>query len=268
MIWLTNTYCYVHTFIHFGTTGSTTQSLFYTLSSSPLHTHQDSQSSLVASWQQIFQSHWHFKSYVKSCCDSLIQFLPLFCACQFRRLDSTRLVYSTTTVLYSTTLCLLFKRPSLSIYNPSVRTPRKTQHVLLRRHVYWSVTLQWMSYCHVRVNCGNVFTEPLPSNWHTHHNILLVYAFNYINSERMNLCLMIVQNKRLWYSSWKSGETFTYFFVRSQAYIWVRIYRIHIRIYIYVTLQKFILSSPARNIPVGFKCSGSYLKVIRNVIIF
>jgi hypothetical protein len=44
-----------------------------------------SQSSLVVSWQQ---SHCHLKSHTKSSFRNLIAFLPLFCSCQFRRLDS------------------------------------------------------------------------------------------------------------------------------------------------------------------------------------
>jgi hypothetical protein len=34
------------------------------------------------------QSHCHFKSHLKSSFDGLISFLPLFCNCQFRKLDS------------------------------------------------------------------------------------------------------------------------------------------------------------------------------------
>jgi hypothetical protein len=45
-----------YTLIQIGTTGSTALSLFYTLSSLPLHTHKDSQSSLVVSWQRIYHS--------------------------------------------------------------------------------------------------------------------------------------------------------------------------------------------------------------------
>jgi hypothetical protein len=59
---------------------------------------------------------------------------------------------------------LLLKRPSLSLYNPSARTKRKIQPILLRRRIYWSVTLQWMSYCRMSVCCGNGFTEPLRIN--------------------------------------------------------------------------------------------------------
>jgi hypothetical protein len=76
------------------------------------------------------QSHCHFKSHVKSSCHSLIFFLPLFYSCQFRILDSIQfLCYRQAGVpkLYSShDYCSLFKRLSLSVYNPSARTSRKT----------------------------------------------------------------------------------------------------------------------------------------------
>jgi hypothetical protein len=43
-------------FTQLGTTGNTTLLLIYILYSSPLHTHYDSQSSLVVSWQRIYNS--------------------------------------------------------------------------------------------------------------------------------------------------------------------------------------------------------------------
>jgi hypothetical protein len=42
---------------------------------------------LIVTWQLTYQSHWYFKSHVKSSCHSLTHFLPLFCSCQFWRLD-------------------------------------------------------------------------------------------------------------------------------------------------------------------------------------
>jgi hypothetical protein len=73
----------------FGTAGNTELSLFYRLYSSPLHTHYDSQSSLVVSWQRIYKPfHCHFKSHLKSSLRRQIHFLSLFCNCQFRSLDS------------------------------------------------------------------------------------------------------------------------------------------------------------------------------------
>jgi hypothetical protein len=92
------------------------------------------------------QPHCHFNSHMKPSFHSLIPFLPLFCSYQFRRLDSihfevhilagwrlgTRLDW--TTVLY-------YSVPSsVSFYNPSARTTQKTQPLLLRMCVYWSVT--------------------------------------------------------------------------------------------------------------------------------
>jgi hypothetical protein len=43
-------------YIQLGTTNNTALSLIYTLSSSLLHTHYGSQSSLVVSWQRIYKS--------------------------------------------------------------------------------------------------------------------------------------------------------------------------------------------------------------------
>jgi hypothetical protein len=88
---------------------------------------------------------------------SLIPFLPLFCSCQFWRLNSvqflcsqahipagwhpeTRLFISDYCsckiwVLFFTWSCLL----TVSSYNPLALTTQKMQPLLLRRHVYWSV---------------------------------------------------------------------------------------------------------------------------------
>jgi hypothetical protein len=43
-------------FTQLGTTDNTALPLVYTLYSSPVHTHKDSQSSLVVSWQRIYDS--------------------------------------------------------------------------------------------------------------------------------------------------------------------------------------------------------------------
>jgi hypothetical protein len=40
------------------------------------------------------QSHCNVKSHMKSSCHSLIHFLPLFCSCQFRRLNSIQFLIS------------------------------------------------------------------------------------------------------------------------------------------------------------------------------
>jgi hypothetical protein len=83
------------------------------------------------------QSHCNFKSHMKSSFHNLIPVLPLFCNCQFRRLDSIQFpahiqagwqlkLDSITATLYCRTLP----------YNHFARTPRKTQSLLLKRSVY------------------------------------------------------------------------------------------------------------------------------------
>jgi hypothetical protein len=106
------------------------------------------------------QCHCHFKSHMKSSCQpnsflapilqlpipktglNSVPLLPGSCPCRLASRSSTyhfRLDYSTSATPL-TAPSLLFKRPSLSLYNPSARTPQKTRSVLLRRRVYWSVT--------------------------------------------------------------------------------------------------------------------------------
>jgi hypothetical protein len=94
-------------------------------------------------------SHCNFKSSMKSSFHSLIPFLPLFCSCQFRRLDSaqflcsqahipagwrpeTRLFTSDYCSFCLTTATLLLKRPSLSLCKPSAQTPRKTSSSVVK----------------------------------------------------------------------------------------------------------------------------------------
>jgi hypothetical protein len=80
---------------------------------------------------------------VKSSCHSLPHFWVWFCDCQVRWFDSIQFQahipavwrleaqpftsHSTTLLLL---LLLLLKRPSLSLYNPSARTPRKTSCIV------------------------------------------------------------------------------------------------------------------------------------------
>jgi hypothetical protein len=80
--------------IQLRTTGNTALSLFYTLYSSPLHTHYDSVFTSRIQATDLSQSHCHFKSLVKSSYHSLVPSFPLFCSCQFRRLDSIRFLCS------------------------------------------------------------------------------------------------------------------------------------------------------------------------------
>jgi hypothetical protein len=42
-----------------------------------------------------------------------------------------------------------------------------------------------MSYCFMRVCCGNVFTEPLPNNGYTRHIIVdTIYVYRYGNDNQ------------------------------------------------------------------------------------
>jgi hypothetical protein len=49
--------------------------------------------------EDLQQSHCHFKSHMKSSLHSLIPFLPLFCSCQFRTLDSIQFLCSQAHIL-------------------------------------------------------------------------------------------------------------------------------------------------------------------------
>jgi hypothetical protein len=112
------------------------------------------------------QSRWHFKSHMKTSYHSLTHFLPLFCDCQFRILD-------TTTLSYCSLLLLLFKRHSLSVYDPSARTPRKTPSSIIKDA---SVTDQWTTFYCRRTFRGNVFTQTSPSNRSTRHSIFVTHC--------------------------------------------------------------------------------------------
>jgi hypothetical protein len=77
------------------------------------------------------QSNCNFKSHMKSSFHRLIPFLPLFCSCQFRRLDPIQFFCSQAHILSgwrpeTRLFTSLLKRPSLSLYNTSARAPRKT----------------------------------------------------------------------------------------------------------------------------------------------
>jgi hypothetical protein len=89
------------------------------------------------------QFHCHFKSHMKSSFRSLIPFLPLFCSCQFRRLDSIHLLPSSypgrlasrNSTLHSSTAIFCWTLP----YNHFAQITQETQHVLLTRRVYRAV---------------------------------------------------------------------------------------------------------------------------------
>jgi hypothetical protein len=96
------------------------------------------------------QSHYNFKSTMKSSFHSLIHSLPLFCNSQFQRLNTIPILCSQAHILAGchpktwvfTTPLLLYcslLTSSVSFYNHSAWIPQKTQPLLLRRHIYWSV---------------------------------------------------------------------------------------------------------------------------------
>jgi hypothetical protein len=75
------------------------------------------------------QPHCHFNSYMKSSWNSLVPFLPLFCSCQFRRLDPIHFRLLFCTPCYSASTAPV--QPNTS-YNNFARTPRKTPSSLVK----------------------------------------------------------------------------------------------------------------------------------------
>jgi hypothetical protein len=99
-----------------GTTGNYSAIAATTLYILPFHTHYDSHSSLVVSWQRIHKSHCNIKSHMKSFFHSLIPFLPLFCLCsQANVLAGWRLETQPTPLNWTL------------LYNHFARTTQKTQ---------------------------------------------------------------------------------------------------------------------------------------------
>jgi hypothetical protein len=132
-----------YTFTQFGTTGNTALSLFYTLSRSPFpHALVFSVLTSRILATDLSQSHCTFKSHMKSSCHSLINFLPLFCSCQFNSMPSSypgRLASRNSTLHFRLLFYTWSRLLNVSLHNPSARTTQKTQPILLRRRVYWSV---------------------------------------------------------------------------------------------------------------------------------
>jgi hypothetical protein len=97
----------------------------------------------------LWLSHWHFKSRTESSFCSLIPFLALILRLPILKTQHNsipllpssypgRLVsWDSTRLHFSMTLSHLV---TVSFYNPLARTTQKTQPLLLRRRVYWSVT--------------------------------------------------------------------------------------------------------------------------------
>jgi hypothetical protein len=102
--------------------GNTALSLFYTLSSSPLHTHKDSQCSLVLSWQRIYNRLTVTSNHTIS-----PLWTPYFLSCHF---------FSITFDCHLQFLRLLFytlsRLVTVPFYNASARTPRKTPSSIVK----------------------------------------------------------------------------------------------------------------------------------------
>jgi hypothetical protein len=90
------------------------------------------------------QSHCHFKSHMKSSSHSLTPFLPLYCSCQFRRLDSVQILCSQAHIPAGWRLETRHFTSRLLFYSAkhflitTLHWPRRKQPVILRRCVYWS----------------------------------------------------------------------------------------------------------------------------------
>jgi hypothetical protein len=141
------------------------------------------------------QSHCHFKSHMKSSSHGLIPFLPLFCNCQFRRLDSIPLLpvtYPGRLASWNSTLHSMLLLPASEIFfittlqsrrkhSPSVVGKACLEHRCIAMDLF---------DCCLRIRCrGNVFTDSLPSNkrpfWVRYsgfrascHNILSLMCFH------------------------------------------------------------------------------------------
>jgi hypothetical protein len=131
-------------FTELGTTGNTALLLFYTLYRSPLHTHYGSQSSLVVSWQRISNTlslqitRVVFFAGRNSFLAIILQLPALFNSSAPKLISRQAGVSKLDSQLV---LCCWTR-----LYSHSARAMQKTQHLLLKRRVYWSVAYQWMSY--------------------------------------------------------------------------------------------------------------------------
>jgi hypothetical protein len=132
------------------------------------------------------QSHWHFKSHMKSSFHSL-NFLPLFCSCQFRRLNSIQFLCCQAHILQAgiskldsslhlTTTVLL----SLVLLNTSCNhcawTPQKTpssvvkEACLLIHYIIMDILL-----FRAFASMGTCLLNCCLAMGFTHHNMLLCY---------------------------------------------------------------------------------------------
>jgi hypothetical protein len=157
------------------------------------------------------ESHCNFNSHMKSSWHSLIPFLPLFCSCQFRRLDSTTLDYCS--ILPDTLLLLLLSCQTLLI--TTLHGPHGKHRLLLSKmHVYCSVTYQWTSYS-ARLLLRECVHRPVVQQW--------VYTSQYNRLKmlhqlhRLYLFKRSLQNWKRWISRYRSE------FLRYLCIFWDRL---------------------------------------------
>jgi hypothetical protein len=115
----------------------------------------------------VWQSHCHFKSHMKTSFHSLIHFLPFLL--NHLRLPSPEL----DPILDNNEI----KLPSLSLHNPLARTTQKTQPLYCWEGLFTDLLPnngRTIFEC-VRFR-GNVFTESLPSNVSISHNTILIIS--------------------------------------------------------------------------------------------
>jgi hypothetical protein len=148
------------------TTGNTALSLISTLKFTVTHALGFSVSTSRILATDLSQYRCNFKSDMKSSFHRLIPLFPLFCNCQFRRLDSVQFLRSQAHILAGWRLETRLSSILLNwilLYNHSARTPWKTPSSVVPycfRRVYWTSE---------RSLRGHVFTKSLRSNGYTRH---------------------------------------------------------------------------------------------------
>jgi hypothetical protein len=138
---------------------------------------------------------------MKSSLNSLVPFFPLFCKCHFRRLDSIQILcFQDGVPKLDSSLLDWFKRPYLSIYNPSARTTQKAASLLLIRLSTDPLPSSGRPIvARIRLR-GNVFTESLPSHGSIRHSMHLPYisvflSFNFYSFQYATSILVSCFNR-------------------------------------------------------------------------
>jgi hypothetical protein len=148
-----------------------------TLYSSPLHTHQDSQSSLVVSWQRIYNSLTITSNHTLSSLHSLINFFRVLpqLPTPKSRLNSIPLLPSSYPGRLASRNSTQFYTAPASFATLSFMT---TLHGSRRKHVHSIVEKACLHLRCLEIDVlllrvgsgGNVFTKSLPSSGSIHHN--------------------------------------------------------------------------------------------------